>query len=181
MPSKHLHLGAFIPGSGATGTTWRLPEADPSTANGFALYLKLAQMLEAACFDTMFMNDGVSVRELEPDMLERNSQAQRWDPLTLLPAIAVCTKRLGLTATASTTYNEPYTLARRLATLDTISGGRAGWNMVTSLGGGENYNRDDHVAHGDRYARAEEFFDVITGVGDSWDDDAVIRDKDSGR
>ena len=177
----HLHLGAFVPGSGATGSTWRLPEADPTAANSLALYVQLAQTLEAGCFDTLFMNDGVSVRELERDLLERNTQAQRWDPLTLLPALAVCTRRIGLTATASTTYNEPYTLARRFATLDAISGGRAGWNMVTSLGGGENYNLDAHVLHADRYARAEEFFDVITGLWDSWDDDAAIRDKTTGQ
>ncbi len=179
--TRPLHLGAFIPGNGATGSTWRLPGADTDSTLGFALYARIAQTLEAGRFDTLFMNDSVGVRELEPDLLERNAGAQRWDPLTLLPALAVVTQHLGLTATASTTYNEPYTLARRFAALDAISGGRAGWNMVTSLGGGENYNRDDHVLHAERYARAEEFFDVVTGLWDSWDDDAAIRDQASGR
>ncbi len=179
--AKQLHLGAFVPGNGATGTTWRLPDSDTTGTLSFALYARIAQTLEAGCFDTLFMNDSVGIRELEPDLLERNTGAQRWDPLTLLPALAVVTDRLGLTATASTTYNEPYTLARRFASLDAISGGRAGWNMVTSLGGGENYNRDDHVRHAERYARAEEFYDVITGLWDSWDDDAALRDKASGR
>lgn len=180
MP-RHLHLGAFVPGSAATGSSWRLEEAEPSRALAFETFLKVARTLEAGCFDTLFMNDSVGVRELEPDILERNTQAQRWDPLTLLPALAVMTSRIGLTATANTTYNEPYTLARRFASLDEISGGRAGWNMVTSLGGGENFNRDDHVLHADRYARAEEFIDVIKGLWDSWDDSAVLADQASGR
>ena len=147
---------------------------------GFGFYRRIAQTLEAGCFDTLFMNDSVGIRELDPDILARNTQALRWDPLTLLPALAVVTQRIGLTATASTSYNEPYTLARRLAALDEISGGRAGWNMVTSLGGGENFNRDDHMLHAERYVRAEEFIEVITGLWDSWEDDAEIRDKPSG-
>ena len=176
-----LHLGAFVPGNAATGNSWRLPEASAADALSFKSFLEVAHTLEKACFDTLFTNDSVGVRETEPSILERNTQAQRWDPLTLLPALAVMTSRIGLTATASTTYNEPYTLARRLASLDAVSGGRAGWNMVTSLGGGENYNREDHVLHAQRYARAEEFIDVIKGLWDSWDDDAVLADKASGR
>lgn len=177
---RALHLAAFIPGSGAGGSSWRLPEVDTAAAGSFALYSRIAQTLERGCFDTLFMNDGVGVAELRPDLLARNPQAQRWDPLTLLPALAVVTRRIGLTATANTSYNEPYTLARRLASLDEISGGRAGWNMVASLGGGKNFNRDDHLAHAERYARAEEFIEVITGLWDSWDDDAAIHDKESG-
>jgi FMN-dependent oxidoreductase (nitrilotriacetate monooxygenase family) len=126
------------------------------------------------------MNDGVGLNEIDPRVVERNTQVMRWDPLTLLPALAVVTERIGLTATANTTYNEPYTLARRLTSLDQISEGRAGWNCVTSLSGGENYNRDSHVLHADRYTRAEEFVDVITGLWDSWEDDAAIKDKQTG-
>jgi FMN-dependent oxidoreductase (nitrilotriacetate monooxygenase family) len=175
-----IKLGAFIPGSGAGSASWRLPEARPEEAGSFDLYRRMAQKLEAGKFDTLFMNDSVGVNIDEPAVLARGAQAQRWDPLTLLPALAVVTGRIGLTATANTSYNEPYTLARRLASLDAISHGRAGWNCVTSLGGGENYNRDDHMLHAERYERAEEFVDVIRGLWDSWEDDAAIRDKASG-
>ena len=175
-----LHLGAFLPGTGASGSSWRLPEMDTDGIAGFPFYKRIAQRLEAGCFDTLFMNDSVGIRDLDPALLERNTQALRWDPLTLLPALAVVTERIGLTATASTSYNEPYTLARRLAALDEISGGRAGWNMVTSLGGGENFNRDDHMLHAERYVRAEEFIEVITGLWDSWEDGAEVRDKATG-
>jgi FMN-dependent oxidoreductase (nitrilotriacetate monooxygenase family) len=179
-PVRQLHLGAFLPGSGAHAGSWRLPEVDTATASDFAAYARVVQKLESGCFDTVFMNDSVGISQLDPQVLARSTGAMRWDPLTLLPALAVVTRRIGLTATANTTYNEPYTLARRFASLDRLSEGRAGWNLVTSLGGGENYNRDDHVLHAERYTRAEEFIDVATGLWDSWEDDAAIEDKASG-
>ena len=179
--SEQMKLAAFIPGALAGGSSWRQPGIDAAALNSFDAYKRLAQKLEAGRFDTLFMNDGVGLNNLDPEVLERNAQAQRWDPLTLLPALAVVTQRIGLTATANTSYNEPFTLARRLASLDQVSNGRAGWNMVTSLGGGENFNRDDHMLHADRYARAEEFIEVVTGLWDSWEDDAAICDKASGR
>jgi len=179
-PRTQIHLGAFIPGSGLHGASWRLPEVDLTDPSSFAVYKRVAQKLEAGKFDTLFMNDSVGLSELDPGQVARNTQALRWDPLTMLPALAVVTERIGLTATANTTYNEPYTLARRLAAVDLLSGGRAGWNCVTSLGGGENYNFDSHVRHADRYLRAEEFVDVITGLWDSWEDDAVVADKAAG-
>lgn len=178
---RQLSLAAFLPGTGASGNSWRLPEMDTASLTTFPFYKRIAQRLEAGCFDTLFMNDSVGLRDRDPDVLARNAQALRWDPLTLLPALAVVTERIGLTATASTSYNEPYTLARRLAALDQISNGRAGWNMVTSLGGGENFNRDDHMLHAERYVRAEEFIEVMLGLWDSWEDGAEIRDKDTGR
>ncbi|GAV34820.1 nitrilotriacetate monooxygenase component A [Roseomonas sp. TAS13] len=178
---ERMKLGAFVPGALAGGSAWRQPGFDTAGASSFAAYCHIARLLEAGKFDTLFMNDGVGVRELQPDLLERNAQAQRWDPLTLLPALAVVTERIGLTATANTSYNEPFNLARRLASLDEVSQGRAGWNMVTSLGGGENFNRDDHMLHAERYTRAEEFIEIMTGLWDSWEDDAAIRDKESGR
>lgn len=175
-----IRLGAFIPGSAAGNASWRLPDSRPEDALNLKLYCRMAQKLEAGCFDTLFLNDSVGVNVSDPAVLARAAQAQRWDPLTLLPALAMVTSRIGLTATANTSYNEPYTLARRLASLDMVSAGRAGWNCVTSLGGGENYNRDDHMLHAERYERAEEFVDVIRGLWDSWEDDAAIRDKESG-
>ena len=141
MSRKQMALGAFVPGGGVHGAAWRLPHVDLDNSASFAAYARVAQTLERGCFDTLFMNDGVGTNDIDPRALERNTQALRWDPLTLLPALAVVTDRIGLTATANTTYNEPYTLARRLASLDQLSGGRAGWNLVTSLGGGENFNR----------------------------------------
>ena len=179
--SEQIKLAAFLPGALAGGSSWRQPGVETATISSFDTYKRLAQKLEAGKFDTLFMNDGVGLNNLDPAVLERNAQALRWDPLTLLPALAVVTHRIGLTATANTSYNEPFTLARRLASLDQVSNGRAGWNMVTSLGGGENFNRDDHMLHAERYARAEEFIEVITGLWDSWEDDAAIRDKASGR
>jgi FMN-dependent oxidoreductase (nitrilotriacetate monooxygenase family) len=178
--ARRIALGAFLSGTGANGASWRLPEADPQSATSFGFYARIAQKLEQGKFDTLFMNDSVGIAELDAAVLSRNAQALRWDPLTLLPALAVVTSRIGLTATANTTYNEPYTLARRFASLDQISGGRAGWNAVTSLGGGENFNLDAHVAHEERYLRAEEFMDVIAALWDSCEDDAAVMDKDSG-
>jgi N-acetyl-S-(2-succino)cysteine monooxygenase len=106
----------------------------------------------------------------------------KFEPLTILSALAAITSRLGLVATATSTYNEPYTLARQFASLDQISGGRAGWNLVTSNNEADafNYNRDQHYAHAERYDRAIEFAEVVTGLWDSWDDDAFIRDKEHG-
>lgn len=179
--ARPLHLGAFVSGSGVHGAAWRLPEVDADAARHIRTYAHVAQKLEEGRFDALFLNDSVAVPDLEPEILARSAQGARWDPLTLLPALAMVTSRIGLVGTANTTYNEPYTLARRLASLDHISGGRAGWNLVTSLGGGENFNRDDHVLHAQRYERAEEFFDVITGLWDSWDDDAFLLNKDSGQ
>lgn len=179
-PVKHLKLGAFLSGVGSHGGAWRLPEVDVDASRDFKTYSYVTRKLEAGLFDAVFLNDSVAVPELEARVLARNAQAHRWDPLTLLPALSVVTSHIGLIATANTTYNDPYTLARRFASLDHLSEGRAGWNLVTSLGGGENFNLDDHVAHPRRYARAQEFVDVITGLWDSWEDDALIQDKATG-
>ncbi|WP_448538850.1 LLM class flavin-dependent oxidoreductase [Sphingobium yanoikuyae] len=179
-PSGTLKLGAFLSGHGSHNASWRLPEVDVDASRSFAPYARVAQKLEQGLFDAIFLNDSVAIPDLDADSLARTPQGMRWDPLTLLPALAVVTSRIGLISTANTTYNEPYTLARRLASLDHLSAGRAGWNLVTSLGGGENFNREDHVLHAQRYRRAEEFFDVITGLWDSWEDDAFVQDKQSG-
>lgn len=178
--SGTIRLGAFLSGHGSHNASWRLPEADANASRSFAPYARVARKLEEGLFDALFLNDSVAVPDLDADSLAHTSQGMRWDPLTLLPALAVVTSRIGLISTANTTYNEPYTLARRLASLDHLSEGRAGWNLVTSLGGGENFNLDGHVLHAKRYERAGEFFDVITGLWDSWEDDAFIQDKASG-
>lgn len=179
-PSGTLKLGAFLSGHGSHGASWRLPEVDVDASRSFSPYARVTQKLEEGLFDAIFLNDSVAVPDLDADSLARTPQGMRWDPLTLLPALAVVTSRIGLISTANTTYNEPYTLARRLASLDHLSEGRAGWNLVTSLGGAENFNLDEHVLHAKRYERAQEFVDVITGLWDSWEDDAFIQDKETG-
>jgi alkanesulfonate monooxygenase len=116
------------------------------------------------------------------DSRGRMGKTVKFEPMTILSALAAVTKNIGLVATSTTTYNEPYTLARQFASLDQISGGRAGWNLVTSNNEQDalNYSRDQHMSHADRYDRAIEFADVVNGLWDSWDEDAFIRDKESG-
>jgi len=176
-----MGLGAFLSGSGAHGGSWRHPRADADASLNFQRYRHYAQTLERGCFDALFLNDNVAVGDLDPRVLARSSHSLRWDPLTLLPALAVVTRHIGLIATASTTYNEPYNLARKFASLDHLSEGRAGWNLVTGLIGGENFNQPEPMSHAQRYARAEEFFDVVSGLWDSWADDAFPRDQASGQ
>ena len=113
----------------------------------------------------------------------RMGKVVKFEPMTILSALAAVTKNLGLVATSTTTFNEPYTLARQFASLDQISGGRSGWNLVTSNNEQDalNYSREAHLSHADRYDRAIEFADVVNGLWDSWDEDAFIRDKEVGR
>lgn len=178
-PERKLSLGAFVMTT-ATGS-WRLPEADPDIGRNFKTFARVTRRLEEGLFDAVFLNDLVALPNIDDrDGLARSTHALRWEPLTLLAALAAVTEHIGLIGTANTTYNEPYNLARRLASLDHLSNGRAGWNLVTSLGGGENFNRDDHVLHARRYEQAHEFYDVITGLWDSWDDEAFVQDKASG-
>ena len=113
-----MGLGAFLSGSGAHGGSWRHPQADADASLNFQRYRHYAQTLERGCFDALFLNDNVAVGDLDPRVLARSSYSLRWDPLTLLPALAVVTRHIGLIATASTSYNEPYNLARKFASLD---------------------------------------------------------------
>jgi FMN-dependent oxidoreductase (nitrilotriacetate monooxygenase family) len=177
----HIRLGAFLSGAGSHLAGWRHPDAQLDAAFDIQHYVRYAQLLEQAGFDALFMNDNFELGSLQPELLSRNTHTSRWDPLTVLPALAMVTSRIGLIGTVNTSYNEPFNVARRFASLDVLSKGRAGWNVVTALGGGENFNREDHLAHAVRYARAEEFVDVVTGLWDSWGEDAFIRDKSSGQ
>jgi alkanesulfonate monooxygenase len=138
--------------------------------------------LEDAKFDAFFMADHLAVLNMPVEALKRSHTVTSFDPLTLLPVLAVTTKHLGLIATASTTFEPAYMIARRFASLDHISGGRAGWNIVTTSNpdAALNFGLDDHMEHDERYARAREFYDVVTGLWDSWADDALIRDVESG-
>ena len=167
-PRRQLKLGAYLSGAGVQGDSWRHPDADIDAFRNFAHYQAYAQTLERGCFDALFLFDNV-VAPADADSVARGTASARWDPVVLLSALAVVTKHIGLIASVSTTYNEPYNVARRFASLDHLSGGRAGWNVVTSTGGGENFNLDGHVDHAERYRRAHEFVDVVTGLWDSWE------------
>jgi FMN-dependent oxidoreductase (nitrilotriacetate monooxygenase family) len=161
---------------------WRYPGAFPDANFNFAHYKRFVQTLERGRFDAFFMADHLAVMNMPMSALKRSATVTSFDPLTLLPALAVVTEHLGLIATASTTYNEPYHVARKFASLDYISEGRAGWNVVTSANPSEalNFGREEHLEHDERYRRAREFFDVVTGLWDSWAEDAFIRDVEEG-
>ncbi len=180
--SRKLRLGAFMRPVSIHTAAWRYPGAFPDANFNFAHYKRFVQTLERGRFDAFFMADHLAVMNMPMNALNRNATVTSFDPLTLLPALAVVTEHLGLIATASTTYNEPYHVARKFASLDHISGGRAGWNVVTSANPGEamNFGREEHLEHGERYLRAREFFDAVTGLWDSWADDAFIRNVENG-
>src|SRR5580692_4941553 len=180
--SRQLRLGAFMRPVSIHTAAWRYPDAYPDANFNFEHLTRFAQTLERGKFDAFFMADHLAVLNMPVQALKRSATVTSFDPLTLLPALAVLTERLGLIATASTTYNEPYHIARKFASLDHLSGGRAGWNLVTSGNPDEamNFGLPEHVEHATRYRRAREFFDVVTGLWDSWADDAFIRDVDTG-
>jgi alkanesulfonate monooxygenase len=161
---------------------WRYPGAWPDANFNLGHLKRLIQSLEAAKFDAFFMADHLAVLNMPIEALKRSHTVTSFEPFTLLSALAMVTERIGLIATASTTYDEPFHIARRFASLDHLSEGRAGWNIVTT-GNPEtshNFGSDQHLAHTTRYARAREFYDVVTGLWDSWADDAFVRDVDSG-
>lgn len=180
---RQIKLGAFLMQTGHHIAAWRHPDAQADAPVNFRHYAELARRAEAAKFDAIFLADSVGVRNTDLASLSRTARSDHFEPLTLLSALAAVTEKIGLIATVSTTYNEPYHVARKFASLDHISGGRSGWNLVTSSGQGEaqNFNLDEHVEHGRRYARAAEFHDVVLGLWDSWEDDAFLRDKPSGQ
>ena len=163
-------------------SAWRYPGAYPDANFNFQHYVRFIQTLERGCFDAFFMADHLAVLNMPMAALQRSATVTSFDPLTLLPALAALTARIGLIATASTSYNDPYHIARKFASLDHISGGRAGWNVVTSANPHEalNFGREEHLDHAARYRRAREFYEVVTGLWDSWADDAFIRDVEQG-
>ncbi len=180
--SRTLRLGAFMRPVSIHTAAWRYPGAWPDANFNFQHLKRFAQTLERGRFDAFFMADHLAVLNMPMQGLKRSATVTSFDPLTLLPALAVVTEHLGLIATASTTYNDPYHIARKFASLNHISSGRAGWNVVTSGNPHEamNFGLEEHVEHETRYRRAREFFDVVTGLWDSWADDAFIRDVEAG-
>lgn len=178
--ARQMKLGAFLMATGHHVAAWRHPEVPADAGLDFKRYRHVARVAEAAKFDALFVAD--SVAAATGDIASRMARSDHFEPLTLLSALSAVTEHIGLIATATTTYNEPYHVARKFASLDHLSGGRAGWNLVTSDAAAEaqNFGRAEHVGHAERYSRAREFHQVVTGLWDSWADDAFNRDKASG-
>lgn len=180
--TRQLHLGAFMRPVAIHTGAWRYPGAWPDANFSFPHLRHLARRLEEAKFDAFFMADHLAVLNMPVDALKRSHTVTSFEPFTLLSALAGATERIGLVATASTTFDEPYHIARRFASLDHLSGGRAGWNIVTTANpdAALNFGQDTQMEHDARYDRAREFYDVVTGLWDSFADDAFIRDAESG-
>ena len=183
MPtSRQLHLFAFLRPVAIHTGGWRYPGAYPDANFNFAHLKRFAQRLEAARFDAVFMADHLAVLNMPLEALKRSHTVTSFEPFTLLSALAAVTERIGLVATASTTFDAPFHIARRFASLDHLSGGRAGWNIVTTANpdAALNFGLAQHMAHAERYDRAREVFDVVTGLWDSFADDAFVRDQETG-
>jgi FMN-dependent oxidoreductase (nitrilotriacetate monooxygenase family) len=177
LSARELHLNAFLMGVGHHEAAWRHPRTDPRALDDVAHFQNLARIAERGTFDSVFLADGV---QIWGDV--RHTAAGRFEPLTLLTALAQVTDHIGLIATASTGFSEPYNLARLFSSLDHISGGRAGWNIVTTAQdrSAQNFNREVNTEHAERYQRADEFLDVVTALWDSWEDDALVVDPATG-
>lgn len=180
---RQLHLGAFMRPVSIHTAAWRYPGAYPDANFNFAHLKRFIQKLEAGKFDAFFMADHLAVLNMPIEALRRSHTVTSFEPFTLLSALAGATEHIGLVATASTTFDAPYHIARRFASLDHISAGRAGWNIVTTSNpdAALNFGMDEHMEHGERYDRAREFYDVVTGLWDSFADDAFLRDQASGQ
>lgn len=176
--TRHMHLNLFIHSRGHHEASWRHSAASPLALSDIRYYQTLAQQAEAGLFDSIFLADQLALGD---DIAHGPRTAL--EPVTMLAALAVSTSRIGLIATASTTYTEPFNLARQFASLDHISRGRIGWNIVTSwlATAARNYGGTAQVSHAERYARAEEFMTVVKGLWDSWAADAELDDRASGR
>ncbi len=181
-PKRQMRLGGFFHPTGNHVAAWLHPEAQADAGMNFRHYVELAQTSERAKFDLVFLADSNATRDGNVAALSRWPQYMAYfEPTTLLSGLAATTKNIGLVATATTSYNEPYTIARRFASIDMMSEGRAGWNVVTSSNKSEayNYNRTEHFGHDERYERAREFVEICRGLWDSWDDDAFVRDRET--
>lgn len=174
---KQLKLGALLHGVGGSMSAWRHPDAFTDASVNFELYKRWVRKAESGKFDLIFIADGLYINEKSlPHFLNR------FEPVTILSALASVSTHIGLVGTLSTSYSEPFTVARQFASLDMISGGRAGWNVVTSPleGSALNYGKKEHPDHDLRYRIATEYLEVTRGLWDSWEDDAFVRDKETG-
>jgi N-acetyl-S-(2-succino)cysteine monooxygenase len=181
-----LKLSVFMSPTGGHVGGWRHPDAVTDAGFNFDRWLDLAKLLERGKFDMMFLADGNGVNGIEnPELLSRNPATRPVviEPVTLLSALATVTSRVGLVATATTSFEQPYSVARRYGSLDLVSKGRAGWNVVTTSNpqDARNFSQEEHAELGDRYERAGEFVDIVKDLWDSWADDAFVMDKQSGQ
>ena len=176
-PKRQMNLNVFLMNAGHHEAAWRHPGTEPHHITDIRYFQRLARIAEDAKFDSLFLADGLAVSKNI-----RHGAFVGLEPFTLLSALAAVTERIGLIGTVSTTYNEPFHVARKFASLDHISKGRAGWNIVTSGSEleAENFSKDTHLAHNKRYERAREFLQVTTGLWDSWEDEAIVIDREAG-
>src|SRR3984885_413642 len=178
MNAPPLHFNAFIRPNGFHESAWRVVDDDVRNVLNFSYYTDIARIAERGLMDSIFLADNIAIAEYRATHLPQT----QFDPISVLSALAAVTDHVGLIGTGSTTYNEPWELARRFATLDHLSDGRAGWNIVTTVTplAAANFGERFHPEHADRYAQAHEFVDAVTRVWDSWEDDAVIGDRKRG-
>ncbi|MFD4137765.1 LLM class flavin-dependent oxidoreductase [Streptomyces sp. NPDC058572] len=174
---RQFHLNAFLMNAGHHDAAWRHPRTRPERITDLSYFQELARTAERGKLDSLFLADGVALWGNA-----RYNAVGGFEPLTLLSALAVATEHIGLIATVSTTFNEPFHVARKFASLDHLSGGRAGWNIVTSgnVAEARNFGREEHLEHSLRYERAAEFLDVTRALWDSWRDDAAVVDRERG-
>ena len=180
MTKREIKFSLYLIGAGMHVAAWRHPESKPNASIDIKHLQRMAQIAERGKFDIAFVADSLAInKESHPHILNR------YDPLIQITALAAATEKIGLGATASTTYSEPYVLARQLLSVDHVSGGRAAWNLVTTADASgqtaDNFGREQHLEHDKRYERAEEFADVMKGLWDSWEDDAFVYDKEGGQ
>ena len=185
MSKRQIKLGAFIPATAQHAAGWRHPESRPQDHLNLDYIIELAKTAEKGLFDAYFLADGLSVRwgsAIEGE-LGLGDKGVGFEPVTLFAALSAVTKNLGFIATASTTYEDPYLLARKFASLDHISKGRAAWNVVTTASPdtASNFGLTQHPDPKTRYERADEFIEVTQKLWDSWEDDAFIYNKESGQ
>lgn len=180
-PQRQIRLGAFLPGAGQHVSAWLHPDSAADSVLDIRYYQRLAKTAERGLFDVFFLADGLSLPR-RGKAFGRTSFGVVFEPITLYASLSAVTEHIGFVATASTTYEDPFLLARKFASLDHLSNGRAAWNLVTTEGADAagNFGLDAHPPHAERYERAEEFHDVVAGLWDTWDDDAVARDRQSG-
>ena len=178
MAQRQMSIGMNILGLGGHQAAWRLGEVAPTAYLDKDYYIDIARISERGTLDAIFLADGPALQENVA-----GNPAGRLEPTVLLTAVALATTHIGVIATCSTTYNTPFNLARRLASIDHISGGRMAWNIVTNAGDlpAQNFGLPGAPLHVDRYGRADEFVDVVQKLWDSWEDDAIIGDAAAGR
>jgi FMN-dependent oxidoreductase (nitrilotriacetate monooxygenase family) len=179
---EKMKLGAFLYPLGHHFAAWRHPNSTADAGMNIGHYIQVAQPAERGLLDMLFVADNLTVWEGDERSIGRFSYVAWFEPITLMASLATVTSRIGLVCTQSTTYDEPFHIARKFASLDMISGGRAGWNLVTSAKAAEalNFGRDAHPDKDVRYHRAREFAEVVCGLWDSWESDAFVRDRREG-